>query len=983
MAEKASNVVLNFKMDGQVQYAETLKQINAVMNTAAKEYKNHIAAMGSDASATDKLRAEKKKLEIQMEGAQKRTKMLRAEYEAMAKDTNTTTDQLTAMYGKVLDAERAETSLQKSLERVNDGLSDQATESRSNKESLEQLNVEQKLLESQSEKLTSEFKLQTSELGDNATEAEKNALAQENLAKQSEIAEKQIQNMEKQLALTKAEFGENSVEANKMESELNSAKTAFNKLGTEAESAGNSADTASGQLSGIKAALDAGLLMDAAEKLGAIKDKLLEIGTAALEAFGLVDEGLDTIITKTGATGETADGLETVFRNIASSMPVELLKIGEAVGETNTQFGSMGDELQRQTELLLKYAEINGTDVADSAITAKQAIEAYSLSNEDLEYVLDSVTSVAQATGQSVDDLMGKAIDGAPQIKALGLSFDEGTELMGKFEKAGVDSSATLGSLAKASVAYAKDGKTLEEGLQGTVDAIMNASSETEALTIASETFGTKGAARMVDAIQRGAISFDDLGDNIEGIAGVTESTFAATLDPIDQMTITANDAKLGLAELGGAIAETLEPILKRLSEVIKSVAEWFTNLSPGMKDMIVIVGLVTTAVAAVLPILVGLAAAALFAETTVGALILSMLPIIGVIVGVIAAVTAIILIIQNWGTIVDWLKEKFALFGIDLDSVFQSIKEVIESVVQAVSDFVMNIWGQMVAWWNENNELIRATIDTVWSYISEKVQNILNVIVPAIQAAWSLILMTTQTLWELVKGVIQIALDVILGVIKTAMQIINGDWSGAWETVKSTASSVWETIKSTIANAFSAIASNISGVMSGISSSVTNAWNTIKTGISNAINGAKDAVSSAIGTIKSIMNFSWSLPKLALPHFSLSGKFSLNPPSVPKLSVDWYKNGGIFTEPTIFQAANGRIRGFGDGPEPEAALPLNAETLGAIGKGIAANMQGVGGTVVVPVYLDGKEIARVTTKHVDRNMQSNSRDLNFGTGRK
>ena len=79
---------------------------------------------------------------------------------------------------------------------------------------------------------------------------------------------------------------------------------------------------------------------------------------------------------------------------------------------------------------------------------------------------MDSVTSVAQATGQSVDDLMGKAIDGAPQIKALGLSFDQGAELMGRFEKAGVDISATLGSLAKASVAYAADGKTLEEGLQ-------------------------------------------------------------------------------------------------------------------------------------------------------------------------------------------------------------------------------------------------------------------------------------------------------------------------------------------------------------------------------------------------------------------------------------------------------------------------------------------------------------------------------------
>ena len=82
---KERNVVLNFKMDGQVQYANTLKQINMVMNNAAKEYKNHIAAMGQDATMTDKLLAEKKKLEIQMEAAKKRTAMLRSEYQAMSR----------------------------------------------------------------------------------------------------------------------------------------------------------------------------------------------------------------------------------------------------------------------------------------------------------------------------------------------------------------------------------------------------------------------------------------------------------------------------------------------------------------------------------------------------------------------------------------------------------------------------------------------------------------------------------------------------------------------------------------------------------------------------------------------------------------------------------------------------------------------------------------------------------------------------------
>ncbi|MDR4151401.1 hypothetical protein, partial [Bacillus thuringiensis] len=87
---KERNVVLNIKMDGQVQYAKTLKQINMTMNNQAKEYKTHIAAISKDATMTDKLLAEKKKLEIQIEADKKRTALLSAEYQAMSKDTSTT-----------------------------------------------------------------------------------------------------------------------------------------------------------------------------------------------------------------------------------------------------------------------------------------------------------------------------------------------------------------------------------------------------------------------------------------------------------------------------------------------------------------------------------------------------------------------------------------------------------------------------------------------------------------------------------------------------------------------------------------------------------------------------------------------------------------------------------------------------------------------------------------------------------------------------
>ena len=182
----------------------------------------------------------------------------------------------------------------------------------------------------------------------------------------------------------------------------------------------------------------------------------------ALDAFREVDEGMDTITTKTGASGQALADMQDIASNLTTSIPTDFKTAGSAVGELNTQFGLTGDALQSASEYLIKFADINGADVTDTAVSAKQAIEAYGLQASDLNSVLDTVTYTSQATGVGVQDLMSKAIAGAPQIKQLGLSFNEGVTLMGKFEQAGVDSSAALGSLSKASVTYAKNWKSLK-----------------------------------------------------------------------------------------------------------------------------------------------------------------------------------------------------------------------------------------------------------------------------------------------------------------------------------------------------------------------------------------------------------------------------------------------------------------------------------------------------------------------------------------
>nr|UWG91342.1 MAG: C-type lysozyme/alpha-lactalbumin family protein [Bacteriophage sp.] len=612
-------------------------------------------------------------------------------------------------------------------------------------------------------------------------------------------------------------------------------------------------------LDGIGKGIVAGNMMQAAEIIADAGQKIKEFSDNAKEAFNEVDAGSDAIITATGATGKLAEGMDNVYKSIASSLPIDNLEnIGKVIGEMNTQFGFTDEKLQHASEKMLKFSEITGSDVVASTQNAKQAISVFHMSSDDLDSVLDDVAKTAQDTGVSVDDLFQKAIEGAPQLQELGLSFSDSVKLLGAFEQAGVDGSAALSSLSKAAVNYAKDGKSLTDGLAETQDKILNATDQTEALNAAAEVFGTKGAVRMVDAIQRGVLNLNDLGGAASDSQGTVETTFSNTLDPIDEETVALNNVKLAMAEFGSAISEAVAPILEALVPIIQKVAKWFSSLSGTSKTIIVVIGGIAMVISALLPILAvvagGIAAAGGAMEFLTGVL----LPVAGIIAGIIAVVAAVVAVIKNWGDITDWLSEKWNAFKDWMSGLWDSISEKIQGVWNGIKDFFADIWEQIYNVIEGPLKFIEGTIGAVMYAIQAVIYTVWEVIKFALKSAWNWIKDTASAIFTPVANFFS---GIWNGIKDTA--------TGIWNSIKGTLGGIWDSIKEKAMDAFSSVwkfikdgFNNLKDTLGGIVKGIANA---IVKPIGGAVNGVINGVNWVLDKVGSDKQFAlWEVPKFA-----------------------------------------------------------------------------------------------------------------------
>lgn len=695
----------------------------------------------------------------------------------------------------------------------------------------------------QKQKLLSEAIGNTKEKLETLKEAEKQAQQQ---FQNGEISEEQYRALQREIIKTEEELKALEKAAEQSNGTLDKVAEVAGKVGEKSEEIG--------------------------KKMLPVSAGIAAIGAAGVASFNELDAGYDTIVTKTGATDEALEGLQSSMNAVFGELPTTAENAGIAIGEVNTRFGATGETLETLSKQFIEFAEINETDLNNSIGMTNKIMKAWNIDAAKTPNVLGLITVKAQETGISVDTLMNSVLENNSVFKEMGLTFEQSIGLMAEFEKNGVNSTTALAGLKKAVVNYAKEGLSMEEGLKKTIESIKNASSETEALTKAQEIFGTKGAAEMTNAIREGRISVEDLCASMEEYGTTVEDTFNATLDPPDKAAVALNNLKIAGADLGNTILSALAPALEGLVSKVRNFAQWFTSLDDKAKLTIVTIGGIVAAIGPALiafgKMATGISSAVKAIQTIKTAYAAAKAAIssfnivqtaqaaiskvvaaaqwlvnaamsanpIGLIVIAIAGLVAAFVLLWNK---CEGFRNFFLGMWEGIKTAFQAFLDWISPAIEAIKGYFEGLWTKL---------------QEIWAYIIQSVQPIKDAISGAFSEAWELIKVVWDlvqpyfaTIWENIKVVFSVVKEVLSGFFEAAWIAIQA----VWDVVSSYFAAVWDTIKAI----FSVVATYLGGMFSTAWMAIKAVWDTV-TGYFTAV---WNTIKGIFAVVKAVLSGNWS----------------------------------------------------------------------------------------------------------------------------
>lgn len=656
-----------------------------------------------------------------------------------------------------------------------------------------------------------------------------------------ELLEASLQaNHDKQEALTaklevaKQIYGEDSEEVQRLERSLTNARTEEQNLLSQLN------DTNGGMEQQKEAADSAGGAMDDMAQVlisAGIADKIKEIGEAAVEMAGDFSEASATIVEGTGASGEALDGLnrsaKAAFGSIADA-DADLNSISAILAELNTRFGVTGDEAEDLTRKVSNFAQHTGTDGVGAVDSIADIMHRWGLDMEDVDGLLDDLTTANQSCQMSVDQLSGYLVNNSTQFQELGYSTEDALAMLISLSDGGANVGTVMSGLTKGVGNLSEVTDDVPGAFQDAVNAIAECGSVSEALQAqvgdtgktVEEIFGKKAAQELATNIQNGSFSIEGWTQALQENDGALQSTTENATTMQDAMSQAANNVSLAL---GSTFAPAIAAVVTQVAQVITQVAQVVQD-SPMLQAVVMGVAVALGILAAALAI-----SAVIQGVTTAFGMLNTVLlanPIFLVVTAIAALVAALIYAYNNCEEFRAIVNAAFAAVRNVATNVFTSVRNTVTTVFNTISSIARSISATLSSVWNG----IRTTASTVWN------------------------------------------------------------------SIRSTASSIWNSIRST----------------------ASSVWNGIRTAITNPIEAASNTVQGIINRIKGFFPISIGriMSNLKLPHFSISGEFSLNPPSVPHFDIDWYAKGIVFNAPTLIPTMNG-VKGVGEAG-PEAVSPIS-----------------------------------------------------------
>lgn len=728
---------------------------------------------------------------------------------------------------------------------------------------------------------------------------------------------------------------------------------AIRNLIEELKQAGDAAQDTAEDVGKIAENTKGAALMQTADQLSAVGDKIQDIGTKAIDAYSETENAVTKVNAYFGETGQAAEESANVIKSVYSDGVGESMdSVADAVLMVKKNLGDLSEtDLTNLTQQAITLDELYGIDMNETLRGVNSLMQQYGLTaQEAMDYIVVGTQNGLDKTNELGDNLS----EYAGKFSQAGYSASEYFQLLDNGLKNGaynldkvndainevttrlVDGTIgeSIGSFSTKTqelfTSWQNGGATQKQVIDSIVADIGNCTNQQEALNLAALAFGTMAE----DGNLKFITSLTSVGSTYDSVKGSAQGMFDATTTPMQQMESNTRKLQQALVPLGEKLAELANAILPPLVSVITTIGGWFERLPGPVQNFVIILGALLAAFTALTPVIAAISVA-------MGALNVSMLPIIAVIAAVAAAIAGIIAIIQNWGAITQWfgelwntictgigamvdsLKAWFSNLWTHLQSVWEGICNVVQTAVMLLGSIIQGAIDIITLPFQMIWENCKGIVSSVWEGIKSVVSSAIHAVSSTISSVMGAIKNVISTVWNAISSKVSSVLNAIKTTVSTIFNAVKSVASSVWNGIESVISSVVDGIKSKVSSVFNGVKSTVTSIFNGIKSTATSVWNGIKDAIIKPVEAAKNAVKGIIDKITGFFSgMKLELPKIKLPHFKISGKLSLSPPSVPHLSIDWYKEGGILTKPTVF-GMNGSSLMAGGEAGKEAVLPL------------------------------------------------------------